>query len=135
MRGSWRSKPGSMRRSNPPGFIKPGGGCGCECARLRLNSLANDGPCGGAVGKPRSNCHAEGDKLTRSRVQNHARGLIHPLKKGFTFPAYAPHVRLDYIFLPAAFADRPKVCEVMQGSASSIQASDHFPLLAQLEVF
>jgi endonuclease/exonuclease/phosphatase family metal-dependent hydrolase len=59
---------------------------------------------------------------------------LHPLKKGFTFPTYAPHVRLDYIFLPAAFADRLKDCEVIQGSAEVIRASDHFPLLAQLEV-
>lgn len=60
--------------------------------------------------------------------------LLHPLNKGFTFPTYAPHVRLDYIFLPAAFSDRLKVCEVMQASATAIKASDHFPLLAQLEV-
>jgi endonuclease/exonuclease/phosphatase family metal-dependent hydrolase len=59
---------------------------------------------------------------------------LHPLKEGFTFPTYAPHVRLDYIFVPAAFADRLKVCEVVQGSASAVKASDHFPLLAQLDV-
>lgn len=59
---------------------------------------------------------------------------LHPLKKGFTFPTYAPHVRLDYIFLPAAFADRLKVCEIIQGDATAIEASDHFPLLAHLEL-
>src|SRR6266511_3074311 len=75
MLGSWRSKPVSMRRSNPPGFIKPRGSCVCECAPQKLNPSANDGPSGGAVGKPRSNCHAEGDEPARSRVQNHARAI------------------------------------------------------------
>jgi exodeoxyribonuclease-3 len=60
--------------------------------------------------------------------------LLHPLEKGFTFPTYAPHLRLDYIFLPAAFADRLKACEVVRGSAVATQASDHFPLLAHIEV-
>jgi endonuclease/exonuclease/phosphatase family metal-dependent hydrolase len=60
--------------------------------------------------------------------------LLHPLKKGFTFPTYAPHVRLDYVFQPAAFADRLKTCEVIQGSAAAIEASDHFPILARLEI-
>src|SRR5262245_43371293 len=69
MLGSWRSKPASMRRSNPPGFIKWRGGCVCECAPQLLNPSVNDGPSGGAVGKPRSNCHAEGDEPARSRVQ------------------------------------------------------------------
>jgi endonuclease/exonuclease/phosphatase family metal-dependent hydrolase len=60
--------------------------------------------------------------------------LLHPLERGFTFPTTAPHLRLDYIFLPAAFADRLKACEVIQESAAAIRASDHFPLLAHLEV-
>lgn len=60
--------------------------------------------------------------------------FLHPLRKGFTFPTYAPHVRLDYIFLPATFADRLKVCDVMQGSATAIEASDHLPLLAHFEL-
>jgi len=60
--------------------------------------------------------------------------LLCPLEKGFTFPTWAPHLRLDYIFLPAAFADRLKACEVIQGNVAAVQASDHFPLLAHLEV-
>jgi exodeoxyribonuclease-3 len=60
--------------------------------------------------------------------------LIYPHEKGFTFPTRAPHLRLDYIFLPGLFADRLKACEVIHGSATAIQASDHFPLLARLEV-
>jgi exodeoxyribonuclease-3 len=60
--------------------------------------------------------------------------LLCPLEKGFTFPTWAPHLRLDYIFLPAAFANRLKACEVIQGNVAAVQASDHFPLLAHLEV-
>jgi endonuclease/exonuclease/phosphatase family metal-dependent hydrolase len=60
--------------------------------------------------------------------------FLYPLEKGFTFPTRSPHLRLDYIFLPALFAARLKACEVIHGSAAAIQASDHFPLLAQLDV-
>lgn len=60
--------------------------------------------------------------------------LLHPLEKGFTFPAWSPHLRLDYLFLPAAFTERLKACQVINGNAAASQASDHFPLLAHLEV-
>jgi endonuclease/exonuclease/phosphatase family metal-dependent hydrolase len=60
--------------------------------------------------------------------------FLYPLEKGFTFPTRSPHLRLDYIFLPALFAARLKACEVIHGSAAAIQASDHFPILAQLDV-
>ena len=30
---------------------------------------------------------------------------------GFTFPAWDPNVRLDYVFTPAAFADRISKCD------------------------
>jgi exodeoxyribonuclease-3 len=60
--------------------------------------------------------------------------VIHPADQGFTFPTWNPHVRLDYLFLPALFANRLKSCEVVTGTPAVLQASDHFPLLAQLEV-
>jgi exodeoxyribonuclease-3 len=60
--------------------------------------------------------------------------LLHPVEKGFTFPTWAPHLRLDYFFLPAAFAKRLKDCQVINGNGAGAQASDHFPLLAQLEI-
>jgi exodeoxyribonuclease-3 len=60
--------------------------------------------------------------------------VIHPAEQGFTFPTWNPHVRLDYLFLPALFANRLKSCEVVKGTTAVLQASDHFPLLAQLEV-
>ncbi|HYP26708.1 MAG TPA: endonuclease/exonuclease/phosphatase family protein [Blastocatellia bacterium] len=60
--------------------------------------------------------------------------VLHPVDKGFTFPTWDPHVRLDYVFLPAPFAQRLKDCRVVNGSPAFAQASDHFPLLAQIEV-
>jgi endonuclease/exonuclease/phosphatase family metal-dependent hydrolase len=58
---------------------------------------------------------------------------VHPLEKGYTFPTWNPHVRLDYVFLPALFGDRLKGCEVRDESSVE-PASDHFPLLAHLEI-
>jgi endonuclease/exonuclease/phosphatase family metal-dependent hydrolase len=60
--------------------------------------------------------------------------LLHPLEEGFTFPTWAPHLRLDYIFLPMPFTERLKACEVINGNATVAQASDHFPLLAHLDI-
>lgn len=60
--------------------------------------------------------------------------LVHSLEKGFTFPTWNPHLRLDYIFLPASFADRLKCCQVRNEGVEIAQASDHFPLEAELEI-
>jgi endonuclease/exonuclease/phosphatase family metal-dependent hydrolase len=60
--------------------------------------------------------------------------VLRPSEKGFTFPTWDPHLRLDYIFLPALFIDRLKACEVGNNIPIAAQASDHFPLLAQLDV-
>lgn len=49
---------------------------------------------------------------------------------GFSFPTWAPHVRLDYVFLPRAFRDRLVSCEVFTHDAAR-DASDHFPLVAE----
>ena len=58
---------------------------------------------------------------------------LHPDDKGFTFPTWAPHVRLDYLFLPAPYVDRLKACEVVRTIPQAAPASDHFPLLTCLE--
>jgi endonuclease/exonuclease/phosphatase family metal-dependent hydrolase len=60
--------------------------------------------------------------------------LLHPQEKGFTFPTWDPHLRLDYVFLPAPHSSRLKTCQVINETPVAAQASDHFPLLAQLEV-
>lgn len=59
--------------------------------------------------------------------------FLHPKAKGYTFPTWDPHLRLDYIFLPAEFAERLLACEVINHAAAR-EASDHFPLLTQLEI-
>jgi endonuclease/exonuclease/phosphatase family metal-dependent hydrolase len=59
--------------------------------------------------------------------------LLHPEMKGYTFPVWDPHLRLDYVFVPAGFAKRLTQCEVITEPAATTQASDHFPLLAHLE--
>lgn len=58
---------------------------------------------------------------------------LHPEDKGYTFPVWDPHLRLDYIFLPAAFTQKLISSEVINHTAAR-DASDHFPLLAQLEI-
>jgi endonuclease/exonuclease/phosphatase family metal-dependent hydrolase len=60
--------------------------------------------------------------------------LLHPSDKGYTFPVWDPHLRLDYVFVPSGFADRLIQCEVITEPAVATKASDHFPLLAQLDL-
>lgn len=51
---------------------------------------------------------------------------------GFTFPTWDPHLRLDYVFLPALQAERLTACQVIREEPARL-ASDHFPLLSLLE--
>lgn len=53
--------------------------------------------------------------------------------KGFTFPTWDPHVRLDFVFLPADFAEHLSACKVIYDAPSIKDASDHFPLLAEIK--
>ena len=57
-----------------------------------------------------------------------------PGDEGYTFPTWDTHVRLDFFFLPAPQADRLKACRVVRAGPPLAQASDHFPLLAEVEV-
>ena len=59
--------------------------------------------------------------------------LLHPADKGYTFPVWDPHLRLDYVFLPSGFAERLVQCNVITEPAVASKASDHFPLLAFLD--
>ena len=59
---------------------------------------------------------------------------LHPEIKGYTFPTWDPHVRLDYVFVPSSFADRLKTCEVITEAPGVTNASDHLPLLANLDL-
>jgi endonuclease/exonuclease/phosphatase family metal-dependent hydrolase len=51
---------------------------------------------------------------------------------GYTFPVWNPHVRLDYVFTPSAYASRVLACEVRRAPDATRAASDHFPLLVEL---
>jgi endonuclease/exonuclease/phosphatase family metal-dependent hydrolase len=51
---------------------------------------------------------------------------------GYTFPTWDPHLRLDYLFVPATGASRVASCEVVTHAAAPA-ASDHLPLLAVLD--
>jgi endonuclease/exonuclease/phosphatase family metal-dependent hydrolase len=59
---------------------------------------------------------------------------VHPDIKGYTFPTWDPHVRLDYVFVPSSFAERLKSCEVITEVPGVSHASDHLPLLADLDL-
>jgi endonuclease/exonuclease/phosphatase family metal-dependent hydrolase len=51
---------------------------------------------------------------------------------GYTFPVWDPHVRLDYVFTPSAYASRFRACEVRTTPDVVRRASDHFPLLVDI---
>ena len=55
----------------------------------------------------------------------------HALAPGHTMPSGDPHVRLDYVFVPRAFADRVQSCDVVT-HADARAASDHLPVFAIL---
>jgi endonuclease/exonuclease/phosphatase family metal-dependent hydrolase len=53
---------------------------------------------------------------------------------GFTFPTWDPHVRLDYVFTRKAFAEHILSCEVVKDAPEIKNASDHLPLLAEINI-
>lgn len=59
---------------------------------------------------------------------------LHPDTKGYTFPVWDPHLRLDYMFTPAQFGNRISKIEVMDKLEKAPKASDHFPLYAEVEL-
>jgi endonuclease/exonuclease/phosphatase family metal-dependent hydrolase len=59
--------------------------------------------------------------------------LLHPNEQGYTFPTWDPHVRLDYVFIPARYKDRVAVCEVLLTPEQLVRdASDHAPILVEV---
>ncbi|HEU4767133.1 MAG TPA: endonuclease/exonuclease/phosphatase family protein [Pyrinomonadaceae bacterium] len=83
-----------------------------------------------------------GRKLQRETIQymldaGYSDGyrMLHPDDKGYTFPTWDPHVRLDYVFVPKSFKERLVECRVITEPLERIKAaSDHCPLIARLEV-
>lgn len=59
--------------------------------------------------------------------------LLHAETNGYTFPTWDPHVRLDYVFVKDAHASRLRRCEVVTDAERVREASDHFPLLVEVE--
>ena len=59
---------------------------------------------------------------------------LYPTDKGYTFPVWRPHVRLDYVFLPIKYTENLKSCEVVKNPEIVTKASDHFPLLINLNL-
>jgi endonuclease/exonuclease/phosphatase family metal-dependent hydrolase len=57
---------------------------------------------------------------------------LHPRDLGYTLPTPEPHVRLDYAFVPGAFARHVRACEIVR-TPDVTSASDHFPLLLEVE--
>ena len=53
---------------------------------------------------------------------------------GFTFPTWDPHVRIDFVFVPPAYADRIRSCRVITDVPEAANATDHFPLLAEIDL-
>jgi exodeoxyribonuclease-3 len=59
---------------------------------------------------------------------------LHPAPEpGYTFPSWDPHIRLDFAFLPAAWASRLQECSVLPAREAVKAASDHLPLLVELD--
>lgn len=58
---------------------------------------------------------------------------LHPDDPGLTLPTTSPQVRLDYLFVPSPQIGRVQSCEVVRSDAAQ-QASDHFPLLSEIQV-
>ena len=57
---------------------------------------------------------------------------LHPNDVGYTLPTPHPHVRLDYAFVPGAFAQHVRACEIVK-TPDVAEASDHFPLLLEVD--
>jgi len=53
---------------------------------------------------------------------------------GFTFPAWDPHVRLDYFFTPKEYVDRVTSCDVVTNISEPAKATDHMPLVAEIAI-
>ena len=56
----------------------------------------------------------------------------HAAEPGYTFPTWDPHLRLDYLFVPAGDIARITGCSVVTHEAATA-ASDHLPLLTEMD--
>ncbi len=71
------------------------------------------------------------DRLTEAGWVDGFR-YLHPSEAGFTLPAMAPRIRLDYVLVPKQMLDRLEVCEPAVDAPLAARASDHLPLVAEI---
>jgi endonuclease/exonuclease/phosphatase family metal-dependent hydrolase len=57
---------------------------------------------------------------------------LHPDEPGFTLPAVAPRIRLDYLLVPGALLPRVTACAPAVDAPLAARASDHLPLVAEI---
>ena len=113
---------------------------GVEDAHLLVGDLNALRP-GDAIGTPPAGVEPRGDALPGAPRAVlgpiDAAGYVdcfrrlHPHEPGYTYPASAPWLRLDYVFASADVAERVRACEVI-ATAAARRASDHLPLLVEL---
>ena len=60
--------------------------------------------------------------------------MLHQSDNGYTFPTWDRRVRLDYVFVPRSFGERLLKCDVVTTGEVLREASDHCPLLVELEL-
>lgn len=60
---------------------------------------------------------------------------LQPNQSGYTFPAIAPHIRLDYVFVNQTLKNCIKSCDVITLPTVVRHASDHLPIFVELEIF
>ncbi len=58
---------------------------------------------------------------------------LHPDLVGNSFPTWDPHARLDYLFVPSSYLSSARAGDLVTDEATR-EASDHFPLVAELDV-
>jgi len=59
--------------------------------------------------------------------------MKHADAAGLTLPTPNPHIRIDYVFVPAQFSRRVAACDVV-AHPQAAAASDHYPVVADLMV-
>jgi endonuclease/exonuclease/phosphatase family metal-dependent hydrolase len=59
---------------------------------------------------------------------------LHPSENGWSLPARQPNTRLDYAFVSPHLKDRLKDCQVLTYPEEVRQASDHLPVLVEIDV-
>jgi endonuclease/exonuclease/phosphatase family metal-dependent hydrolase len=59
---------------------------------------------------------------------------LNPQSPGFTYPTPRPNARLDYLLVNAALAPAVRGCQVLQQPEAVLSASDHYPLMLELEL-